>query len=339
MIMKNLKKLVFVLFATLSIYACSKEDSNDSIISPNVETITNSTEEVNTDNLASTEAFYAENQIPFKTCNINYSTGGSFTTTQGTVVTIPPYAFYSPKGTSISGEVTIEFKDVYKKSDMVFNNLSTTIYKGSPLKSAGMFFIRARQGNENLQLIPGVSISIQQPLNGQTADPNMQVFRTKNDSVNLGWVPAAVDSAQIRDSLTWTPSNYVYSFYKFSTPLSSGTWCNSDNSSYFESYTQTKLTIKAANNYDSYNLDVYLIFSDVNSMIHLYQNWANTTNAEYIYNYAPIGLKATIVCVGVHNGKIQACFKPITISANMNIDFSLSEMKKDVFKEKLKALN
>jgi len=303
--------------------ACKKEDDNDNVAQPSI-----------TDNYSSMEDFYEKNGVGLQTYTINAVAGGSFTTPKGTTVQIPANAFSTVGGTSVTGNVIIEFKDIYKKSDMLLSDKPTITAWGTPLKSAGEFFIKAVQNNEPLKIAELKKIDVLQPAeNGIADDTAMAAFVQVIDSlpgVPFIWSPAWYDTVSI------IATNYVFSLYTFSTPEDSGTWCNSDNETYFSSYPVTELTLHGLDDADSVETDVFLVFSGVNSMVHVYRDWG-TNN--FIYHYAPTGLSCTVVAIGVKDGKLQSSFTPITISSNQVVDFTLSETTTTDFKAELNALN
>lgn len=277
----------------------------------------------------SVKDFYKMNESPKQSYTINSSTGGSFTTPQGTVVNIPANAFMSQIGDPIVGNITVEFKDIYKKSDMLFSNVPTQTASG-PLKSAGEFFIKAIQNNKAIWLNSGKKITVDQPSGGNLTDAAMMPFVLDVDSIGLNatWWPTTTDSLEI------TTSNYVFSLYQFSYPADSGTWCNSDNSSIFSTYSQTILT-SHSNNADIVSKDIFLVFTGINTMVHVYANSAT----DNIYDFAPVGLQCTVVAIGVKDGKLYSSFTPITISANQTVNYTLTETTAETFKTQLKALN
>lgn len=297
--------------------ACKKE-KNAEPESPTPET------PVNTDNYSSIDAFYLQNGVKTETFSFNAGTGGSYTSAKGTTVIIPANVF-SPS----SAQIKIEFKDIYKKSDMLLSRMPTNTYDRKPLKSAGEFFIRALNNDVPVSITNTVvGISILQPFK-EPADKAMlpfNAFQGADSTQNFSWVPS------VNDNVAVTASNYVYSFYQFQNPTG-GSWCNSDNSSFFSSYTQTKLTIHPNQNLQ--NTNVYLIFKSVNSVIHVFQS----ANNDFVYNYAPVGLQCTMVTVGVKDGKLQASFTPVTIGTNQTVNFSPTEFTSEVFKTTLNALN
>lgn len=312
-----MKKLILsiVLTTSLAIYSCKKESSPES----------EPVKPVNTDNYLSAADFYLKNGVPLQTFTINGSTGGSFISTQGTTVNIPANAFAN------GGEImTVEFKDIYKKSDMLFSNMPTQTIYNLPLKSAGEFFLKvSNSSNIPVALAPAKAITVLQPFI-DPMDKDMNGFVMLKDTFlggNGGW------SSNPSYTLIANAASYVFSFYSFGYPLSNGTWCNSDNSSYFGSFTQTTLTIQP--NQSGQYTDIFLVFKNISSMVHVYK-WGGS---DFVYTFAPVGLECTIVALDVRDGKLFSAFTPITISPNLKIKFDLKETTTEIFKAAVKALD
>ena len=313
----------FVLFFANS---CKKNEDN----------YNNTNNNFSTENYSSVENFKAANSAPMQIYTVDASTGGSFATPKGTVITVPKNAFITKYGSLVTGSVTIKFKDIYKRSDMLFNDLSTNMCAGGPIKSAGMFYIKAIQGTQALQMAWGKKISVQQPLNGWGVDNNMKPLRLiKNDTANFnGWAPAQTDTLGLPyDSLCWSTSNYIFSLYQFNNPVDSGSWCNSDNPTYFSAYQLTSLILHPLDDPHDYSTEMFLVFGNVNSMVHVYYDGTN-----FPYVYAPLGLSCTAVAIGAKNGKLYSSFTPITIGSNTTVNFSLSETTDVDFKTQLDAI-
>ena len=295
------------------------------------------------DNYSSMSDFFNKNASPMQTYTISAAAGGSFTTPQGTNVSVGANSFIDIHSNPItSGNITIEFKDIYKKSDMLLNNMPTTYYyTGGPMKSGGEFFIRAMQGNNFLRLTGTNPITIKQPLMGNALDTGMRAMVTVRVGDGWEWGPGLRDTFNHPvDTLSMTLSDYVFNLYQYSPysqPYDTGSWCNSDNSNYFSAYTQTSLTIVANDSVSTYDTYVFLLFKNLNSMVHVYQGYPN--NELFPYLYAPVGLQCTVVAVGVKNGTVYSSFTPITISANQTVNFTLMPTTTDAFKTALKALD
>jgi hypothetical protein len=219
---------------------------------------------------------------------------------------------------------------------MLFSNMPTMTALGYPLKSGGEFFIKAMATNSALILASGQKITINQPasLTGGVDSLNRQLpfilgVDTTGFHSDFGWIPTIYDSV---DNIA---NKYVFSMYQFNSPVEAGSWCNSDNSSYFSAYTQTTLTLVPNDNFNTYSTDVFLIFKNTSSMVHVYYDYINS----FPYTYAPQGLQCTLVAIGIKNGILYSSFVPITISSNLSVHFSLSPTTTSAFTSQLKALN
>ena len=319
--MKKQITILAILLLIAAVYSCKRDKT---------------TEEppAQTDHYTSTANFFAVNAPAMQTFTVNAATGGSFTTPKGTIVTVPANAFLTKTGGAVSGNVTIQFKDVYKKSDMVLCELTTQLGSYGPMKSAGMFFIKAMQGASAVVMAPAKKILINQPFNGVALDTLMNPF-VLVDTIVPGVEGANVWFPNYQDTVLWNAYGYVFSLYQFNFPADSGSWCNSDNPSFFSAYPQTQLTLHPNDNMADYRTEVFLIFSGVNSMVHVY-SYGGTN---FPYYFSPIGLQCTAVAIGVKDGKLYSSFTPITITANLTVNFSLSETTTADFKTQLEALN
>jgi hypothetical protein len=292
-----------------------------------------------TDRYSSLSSFYGTNGVPMQHFTVNGQTGGSFTTPQGTMVSIPPNCFVDNSNNPVTGNVIIEFKDIYTKSDMLMSNMPPTTYFGAPLKSGGEFYIKAIANGSAINLNGHVPIKITQPLNGWASDKMMQAFKfALNDSV-IGpgpfdtvacWQPSAYDT------VTTNISNYIFSLYNFSSPVDSGSWCNSDNSQYFSTYTQTKFTIQTTDDsLNQLNTNVFLAFNGLNSLVHVYMY-----NSSFPYSFAPLGLQCTVIAIETRaNGQFRAAFTPTTITANGTVNFNCTPITTAAFKTKMATYN
>jgi hypothetical protein len=278
----------------------------------------------------SVEDFFSQNGVPLQTYSIPAFSGGSITTPQGTIISIPPMAFMTLSGAVVAGNVTIEFKDIYKKSDMVLSRMPTTQVSGSPLRSGGEFYFKASQGGSTLRLKPGKSIRVSQPtyLTGGFIPQNpMMPFVWADNQSAEGW-----DIAR-SDSLFNFGSTYVYQIFALN-PGSQGGWYNSDDYSLFLAYNQNQISFNPDDDPFDFGTEVYLIFSGINTVVKI-----SYMNSHFPYLYAPEGLPCTMVAAGVKNGKLFSSFIPITVSPNLSVNFSLTETTTADFIAALKGLN
>ncbi|MFN8277108.1 MAG: hypothetical protein U0T84_06480 [Chitinophagales bacterium] len=274
---------------------------------------------------SSLAALYASLQPKTTIYDVNGATGGSFTTSQGTTVTVPAQAFVTKAGNPVTGTVNIEFLDIYKKGDMLLRDKPTVTYNWNLLRSGGEFFIRAKANNAAVEIAPGKSITIEQPIANGDSIGGMAAFILPNDTPR--WINN--DS----DFVTPGPSSYVYSMYSFQSPVDSGSWCNSDNAAYFSGFPQTSLQINQTDFASFSHTDVFLFFKNKKSMVHVYSNGTN-----YPYNYAPLGFDATLVAVSVKDGDVYSATTDFTITNNSTVSFTLSKTTNDNFKTLITAL-
>jgi hypothetical protein len=311
---------VFVFFVIALVSGCKKEDKKP--VTPPVVTYTNLSD------------FFAANNVKSEIFKIDAEAGGSFVTQKGTKVTIGPNTFVDGTNLPASGPVSIEFKDIYAKSDMLLGQMPVMLGNGAPLKSAGEFFIKATIEGNPLNLAKNKGIKVEQPNKDKVADSAMRPFVFGKGAGGQGWNQAG-DSFSGLDTIKFLSNSYMFSLYKFSTPIGNGTWCNSDNAGYFSAYPQTVLTINTDFKDSAYNLNIYLVFKGVNSMVHVYDNGSNV----FPYNYAPTGLQCTVVAIGVKNSKLYASYDDITITTNKTIKVTPLETNKDDFIAKIKSLD
>jgi hypothetical protein len=323
-----MKKIFIVPVILLSLLCCKKEKN----VAPAQEETPIPTPAAPSPTYSSLSDFYLNNTVAMQSYTMGAASGGSFVTAKGTTVNVPANAF-----NAVGTTVKIEFKDIYSKSDMLLSNVATnrlnwfpTRANGPAIKSAGEFFIRGSVDNIPAALNPTMNIEILQPFLA-LPDTGMKPFTGVLDTLNNeGW------ANDWNNNVSVAASNYIFSLYQFASPVTAGTWCNSDNSAFFSAYTQATLNLHPTQNDISPN--VFLVFKNVSSMVHVYlENYQQGPN--FVYEYAPIGLECTVVAIGVKDGKLYSSFTPITIGANQTMNFTLVETTTDAFKTALNDLN
>ena len=319
-----------LLLTTMGLYsACNKENTNP--------TPTTSTTANGYDSYSSMQSFYAKNGVQMQAYSVSGLTGGSFITPKGTKVIVPANCFIDQSSHPVTGSVTIEFKDLYTKSDMLLSNMPPEYYN-TPLKSGGEFFICAKYAGSAVYLTGSKPITILQPFNGWSPDVNMVPFLADTAKIK-NWIPASFDSVGAKPTEYDSTAGYVFSLYSFSNPVDSGTWCNSDNSNYFSAYTQTSFTIQTTDS-TNYNTAVFLLFNNLSSMVHVYMGSTIGNTTTFPYSYAPVGLPCTVVAIEImNNGQLRCAFVPTTITASGTVNFTCSPSTTSAFETKLNTFN
>ncbi len=89
------------------------------------------------------------------------SSGGTIFGSQGSQLVIPANAF-TLNGTAVTGNVDIEFVEIYDRASMLLNNMPTTGKRSNgdeeALKSKGEFFINAKQNGTQLDIATPIQL-------------------------------------------------------------------------------------------------------------------------------------------------------------------------------------
>lgn len=285
----------------------------------------------------STADFHIKNQARTQNFTIDASLGGEFIGEKGTKVIVSPYSFATTKGDTIKGKINFEFIEIYLKSEMLLSDKPTSMFvdinaKGkpntSPLKSAGEFFIRPTSDSGFVVLKKEIRVEQPALVIDNKMKPFVEKVLPKDTAQGLNWIRTNSDSIYIY------PQKYVYRLFSFASQNNQGTWCNSDNADYFPVINQVAITLKQTDDFKLYKTDVFLVFKNVTSMVHVYND-----GIDFPYNYAPNNEPCTLVAVGIKDGKIYASFLPIVITSGAVFNFSMTETSEEEFKSKLKALD
>ena len=183
---------------------------------------------------------------------------------QGTQVTFSNDVLLKPDGQVATGNVIIELKEIYRKSDMLYANKPTVTVFG-PLKSGGEVFLKARleETGEELQIVPDTTPQVNILFPAAAPLDSMFGFIQGTDSagnfvwnpMGQGWAtpafPTAVGYVIQTDTLTWNNCDR---------PIFSDPW--------------VKFTMNANDPPAQYLTDVFLFFPE-KTMIHVYKSSAS----------------------------------------------------------------
>lgn len=335
---KNTLLRLFIAAATFTLYTgCSKTNSvQSSYYGPG-------------EGYTSVSDFLNKNSTNTFTNLVSAQTGGHFTTPNGTKVIVPDSCFTDLSGNPIvKGNIILHIKDVYSKSDMLFSDLTIQADTSSLTQSGGMFYIHAVSPSTGATLIPNSKrknnyITVKQQWWGwspvKTGMTAYYISARQLDSIqsngkNTQWWNWAPDPL---NSVVYSPDSvYIFKLYDFGPSPDSGTWCNSGNPGYFASFHQTSITLNETdNNTPNYQTYVFLLFKDVNAILHVYYKSGNGNNF-YFNTYAPLGETCTLVAVGIQHGTVYSSFVPgITITSNLVENFTMRATSTSEFKNQL----
>jgi len=278
--------------------------------------------EAQPDGIALNDRFQDNRINALQEFTLDASAGGTITGEQGTKVFFPANAFGN-NGSPVTGNVTVELIEIYDKASMLLQNKSTLGMKANgdkeALKSAGEFFINAKQGANELDLLEMAEVS-SRPVDFADLDGGMKIFRGGPDQDCDGidndcdWVEAdedengVTDDAKIRDGQGTAGEFATYNY-----DIGSFGWTNLDR---WYSYTgaKTEIYIDVPAEYNQDNCAVYLSYDGEPTALARMDVY--DTNLEMFtehYGLIPVGLEVHIIMVSEIEGQLHYAIQGTTI--------------------------
>ena len=313
--LKNSKVVSTILKSVLSLSLIATFTS--CISDPDIEDI-----EPQPDGIALNNRFLDNRVNALEEFTIDAASGGMITGSQGTNVTFQPNSF-GINGTPVTGNVTVQLIEIYDKASMVLKNRSTLGEKANgdkeALKSAGQFFIDAKQGANDLELLNMAAVE-SRPVDFADLDGGMQIFRTGIDNDCDGidddcdWVEAdedgdgEQDDAQIRDA---QGADGAFATYNYN--IGSFGWTNLDRWYNFAGAT-TEIFIDVPAEFNQDNCAVYLSY-DGEATALARMDVYNTELEMFTEHYGliPVGLEVHIIMVAEIDGVLNYVIQGTTI--------------------------
>jgi hypothetical protein len=297
---KNMKKVILSLLvlATLGTVACKKNE----VIPPPTPT--------------SNMAFYfTDNENEAKqNFSVNASTWNSFTGDNGVKINVPANSFVYSNGNIVTGTIDFELIEVLDVSSMVSLNKTTTS-NDEILVSGGQIKLIATQNSSQVFLAQGMAVEVKVPT--ANPDPQMELFvGNQNSTGDVDWVSSVVDTTQ-QDSIIVvgdTIGSGWVDYYSFDFTNDSLGWINCD---YFwnNSSPDTDIIAQLDTAFNSTNTACFLVFTDINSVMGLY-NYSAVNNGEFGGINIPTGQPVTFVCISEIDGLYYSAFINSMIVAN-----------------------
>jgi len=177
-------KFIICLILVIAVSSCSGNGSPSNTKTKNQDEILN--EVYNESNLLSQEFTF------------DGSKGTIIEGQNGTKVKIDKNTFVNVNGDLITGEITLELKEVLNPVDMIMGNL-TTVSNGKALETGGMIYLNATSSSEQLSIADGKSILISIPSDTLLSD--MSLFEGVKDSDGIvNWVdPIPLDLPEAKN--------------------------------------------------------------------------------------------------------------------------------------------
>lgn len=329
--LKTVKTLTILTIASMSVLSCKKSNSNEPQHNPNDNTADGQT----------MTTFMASNAPKFESFTIDASAGGSITSSKGTKYTIPAGVFQTAAGASVTGNVNVDIKEIGSPSEMVFGDKPTLTRDGRMLLSYGEFFVRAAQGNQQLQLKKDSAIKVQvraKPAgNGQEIpmwDGDSTITQTLSGYDYLNVAATLSFQTRVHTGIQWDQLNASYAFFNSGNGTldfrldSLAQWRNCDAilnngggpKTTVLGYFTTHYNIQTSTDYSG-EQPTMLFFKPKyqNTLIKLYNTILNApTGFQGLLSYqasVPVGMEGTFLAMSTIDGKFYADMKDVTIAA------------------------
>lgn len=258
-----------------------------------------------------------------QTAQFKAEDGLSFISDKGVTVDIPANCL-SENGSAASGEVELEYMEIFEKTDMLVTNRPTMGITASGDKkmliSGGVFSVNVSQDDKNLELsCTGSKLKVPASITGGVKEEMKKWEGIIDSSGDLSWKKkdnGGTNSVVRRDSIGVPNDNYTMLMDDFG-------WLNCD---YFYKDPRTKTAIKITppQDYDSDNSAAYISFDGVpNSLLHLnaFKDGSFVDNSQQI----PIGVEMHVIFITEENGQWRYAIKSVTVAKNDQYNFTLSE--------------
>ncbi len=320
-------KLIFKLAFVITLFtlaACKKDEPSQPDPTP---VVANET-------FSSINSLFASRIEPAQTFTLNAGSGGTITANKGTTITFPASCFQLSNGAAVSGNVTVTVREVFSTSQMIFTGVVPTM-NGWPLNSGGEFFVGAKQGNNELLLIPGAMMEISVP--AQAEDQGMILFfddALAADSVN--WAPA--DSVFEWEEQNWS-SDFTFDPIgdEYDITVDSMMWMNCDAFINFSGMT-CYFHLSGVDGLETSNTVAYAVLDNENAVWPLgVSGWGSTIN-NLITDTHLGAIPMHVVVISVVNGQLYTGYLPITPTNGLTYEITMAASTADALEDALDAL-
>lgn len=306
--MKNFKTILGTfLMATLLFTSCEISDDSDIIFRPSAEDF-NTLKDTALENLTQNFTFNADDG------NIN------LTSDKGVQIYINA-ACLTLNGNTVSGNVDLEFVELFDKGSMLVTNKPTmgTLPNGDKalLISGGEFYVNATQNGEALETSCGFQMAIPADLTGGV-DNDMTLWEGRIDANgNLTWDEEEDNTGQ---GGVFAEGNQYYGFFQ------QFGWSNVDRF-YNDPRPKTTILVAVPDGYNNTNSSVFISYDGEDTGLANLDTYDSGSGlfSEH-YGQIPIGLECHIIFATEEGDNWKYAIKPVTITENGVITFTEGEM-------------
>lgn len=299
--------LIVSALATITFFSCKKEN--------------NITTEAPIPATASLSQLFSEKAAPKQIFTIDASQYQTITGLKGTKLNFQPGSFKNLSGQVVSGNVTVEMREIYSKADMIFSK-AQTVSNGQILVSGGELFLQASQNGSPLSLTSSNAVSAQMPRTVNTG--TMQEFYSNSafettEGVNWELADSSIIDTFVDSVYTDSIYDYVDYYYFY---LDQMNWINCDQF-YYDASPFTDIEVNTGTQFTGTTCTVYISFDGMNSVISLSDYDLNNV-FNYGYPSIPQGMSVHIIAIGSLNGQYYSVIVPATMGNNFSTNVTLT---------------
>lgn len=262
---------------------------------------------------------------------------------KGTVLIINPTDLITENGEEIKGNIDIELKELTDQYQM-FRTNTQTVSNGKLLVSGGSYFINMKSNGKSVRLKEGKTLKVEFP---KLTENQMSLFYGQRDSLGqMNWNPSPkkfekkpkIDSIKCsscgnincRGSRIATPEEIEIADRLYAEiELSQLGWINCDY--FLDNTTNTNLTISFPSSDKIEVANLYLIFTDINSVIK--NNYLDLGKAyNNVFHDIPLGAQVRLIAYTIKEKKTFSYSSSFTIKANENKTLVLKETSESEFR-------
>jgi hypothetical protein len=307
------KLLVFAGITVFSLAACKRDDDAPS-----------------TPRYASLAETRAMLERPAISTTVDGTNGGSYFIGRCRVI-VPANAFQTAGGTPVTGNVTLQFRDLIRRGEMIFARV-LPVSNGQQLVSGGEVWIVAQQNGSELRLRPGARLDVRIPQNGQPTAGLTFFAGDRIDSVADG--ANTINWRQRRDpGQGQTGPGIVINGDTVNLMTDSLGWCNADRFLSNPNYQTFTVTLSGASGFDNGQILGYASYDNFPGAWPLNGRSGNV----YSENHVP-DVPVHFVVYGVKDGRFYGGITAATPANGGNYTVSLSETTVAAFKAQVDAL-
>ena len=299
--MKNFKNtLAVVLMTTLALTSCTEKDEIDIPVRPSAQEFTD------------LKQLALDNKV--QEFQLNADDGIAYLTSEDGVEIIINGACLTLNGDAVTGNVDVNFVELFEKGDMLTTNKPTMgiMPNGGKamLISGGEFLVEVSQNGAEIETNCGFQLIIPASLTGGE-DQDMTLWKGFIDGEgNLEWEEVENNGAANGDRGVFAEGG---SYYTFAGDFG---WTNVDKF-YSDPRPKTTILVDVPNGYDNQNSAVYLSYDGEAPALANLDTYDNGTGlfSEH-YGQIPVGLECHVIFVSEENGNFKYAIKSVTIVEN-----------------------